>query len=111
VRSLNNLAAVLRGQGDVAAARQLHERALAISEKLHGSEHPNTAKFLNNLAATTAAAPEPGASTSAKASAEWIRHDRSRRVSMWFILPSCQLMSSSPALTSWMALALAVTWI
>jgi hypothetical protein len=29
----------------------------------------------------------------------------------WFILPSRRLRSSSPALTSLMALALAVTWI
>jgi tetratricopeptide (TPR) repeat protein len=48
--SLNNLANVLRAQGDLAGARPLFERALAIREKALGPEHPDTATCLNNLA-------------------------------------------------------------
>ena len=49
-RSLNDLADLLRDQGDFAGARPLHERALAIREKALGPEHPATATSLNNLA-------------------------------------------------------------
>jgi tetratricopeptide (TPR) repeat protein len=49
--SLNNLAALLRDQGDLAGTRPLLERALAIREKVLGPEHPDTATSLNNLAA------------------------------------------------------------
>jgi tetratricopeptide (TPR) repeat protein len=48
--SLNNLARLLRAQGDLAAARPLFERALAINEKALGAGHPETATSLNNLA-------------------------------------------------------------
>jgi tetratricopeptide (TPR) repeat protein len=48
--SLNNLALLLKAQGDFAGARPLYERALAIREKALGPEHPNTAQSLNNLA-------------------------------------------------------------
>jgi len=48
--SLNNLADLLRDQGDFAGARPLHERALAIRERALGPEHPATATSLNNLA-------------------------------------------------------------
>ncbi len=48
--SLNNLACLLKDQGDLAAARPLYERALAIREKALGPEHPDTATSLNNLA-------------------------------------------------------------
>ena len=48
--SLNNLASLLQEQGDLAAARPLFERALAICEKALGPEHPDTAMSLNNLA-------------------------------------------------------------
>jgi tetratricopeptide (TPR) repeat protein len=41
---------MLQAQGDLAGARPLHERALAIREKVLGAEHPNTAMSLNNLA-------------------------------------------------------------
>jgi hypothetical protein len=41
--SLSNLATVLKDQGDVAGARPLCERALAIYEKVLGAEHPDTA--------------------------------------------------------------------
>ena len=39
-----------RHQGDLAGARPLYERALAICEKVLGPEHPDTATSLNNLA-------------------------------------------------------------
>ena len=41
--SLNNLAGLLQDQGDLAGARPLYERALAICEKVLGPEHPDTA--------------------------------------------------------------------
>ena len=41
---------LLQDQGDLAAARPLYERALAIREKALGPEHPDTATSLNNLA-------------------------------------------------------------
>jgi hypothetical protein len=41
---------VLQAQGDLAGARLLHERALAIREKVLGPEHPLTGQSLNNLA-------------------------------------------------------------
>jgi tetratricopeptide (TPR) repeat protein len=50
-RSLNNLALLLQAQGDIARARPLFERALAICEKALGPKHPDTATSLNNLAA------------------------------------------------------------
>ncbi len=37
-------------QGDLAGARPLYQRALAITEKALGPEHPDTAASLNNLA-------------------------------------------------------------
>ena len=41
---------MLQAQGELAVARPLFERALAIYEKTLGPEHPNTATSLNNLA-------------------------------------------------------------
>src|SRR5262249_31295346 len=38
------------GRGDLAGARPLFERALAVREKALGPEHPGTAESLNNLA-------------------------------------------------------------
>ncbi len=49
-QSLNNLASLLRAQGDYAAARPLFERALTIREQALGPLHPHTATSLNNLA-------------------------------------------------------------
>jgi tetratricopeptide (TPR) repeat protein len=49
-QSLNNLAGLLRAQGDDAGARPLFERALAIREKVLGPEDHQTATSLNNLA-------------------------------------------------------------
>jgi hypothetical protein len=46
----NNLAALLHEQGDLAGARPLFERALAIREKALGPEHPRVATVLSNLA-------------------------------------------------------------
>lgn len=40
--------------GDYAAQRPLFERTLAISEKMHGPEHPDTVTGLNNLASLLA---------------------------------------------------------
>ena len=47
--TMNNLAMVLRDQGELAAARPLIERALAIGEKVLGTDHPSTAITLNQL--------------------------------------------------------------
>jgi hypothetical protein len=44
------VASLLHAQGDLAGALPLSERALAISEKALGPEHPDTAMSLNNLA-------------------------------------------------------------
>jgi len=41
---------MLLDQGDLAEARSLYERALAIREKALGPEHPHTATILSNLA-------------------------------------------------------------
>jgi hypothetical protein len=40
--SINNLAVLLRDQGELAAARPLFERALAIRERMLGPDHPAT---------------------------------------------------------------------
>jgi tetratricopeptide (TPR) repeat protein len=48
---LNNLARLLRDQGDLAGARPLYERALAIHDVTRGHDHPDTAADLDNLAA------------------------------------------------------------
>ena len=49
--SLNNLALLLKAQGDYTAARPLYERALKIRENSLGPDHPEVATSLNNLAA------------------------------------------------------------
>jgi serine/threonine-protein kinase len=46
----SSLGLVLAGQGDFAAAREHHERALAIQERLLGADHPRVAMSLGNLA-------------------------------------------------------------
>ena len=48
--SLNNLALVYYEQGKYEDALLLYQRSLAIEEKVLGSEHPDTAMTLNNLA-------------------------------------------------------------
>ena len=37
---MNNLAATLRAQGDLAGARKLHEEVLDIRRRVLGPEHP-----------------------------------------------------------------------
>jgi len=46
----NNLAAVLQYLGELAAARQLLEQALASALRTYGEDHPDVATFRNNLA-------------------------------------------------------------
>ena len=46
----NTLGFYLRYHGDLAGARPYYERALAITEKALGAEHPDTTRSLNNLA-------------------------------------------------------------
>jgi hypothetical protein len=49
-RALTNLGGLLQAQGELAAARPLFERALAIREKALGPDHPDPAVVRNNLA-------------------------------------------------------------
>jgi RNA polymerase sigma factor (sigma-70 family) len=49
--SMNNLAAVLQDQGELEAARQLHERVLTTVRRVLGEDHLSTLASLNNLAA------------------------------------------------------------
>ena len=49
--NLNNLAEVLRAQGDLDRARSLHERALAIFEARLGADHPTVTAVQEQLAA------------------------------------------------------------
>jgi tetratricopeptide (TPR) repeat protein len=48
--SLNNLAGLYKDQGKYPQAEPLFRRALAISEKSLGRDHPNVATSLENLA-------------------------------------------------------------
>jgi tetratricopeptide (TPR) repeat protein len=48
--SLNNLAGMYRDQGKYPYAEPLFKKALAISEKTLGLDHPNVATGLENLA-------------------------------------------------------------
>jgi hypothetical protein len=41
---------MLAAQGELAQAKPLYERALAIYENVLGPEHPDTAQSVNNLA-------------------------------------------------------------
>ena len=47
--SMNNLAVLLQKQGNLATARPLFERVLAIENKVRDPEHPYMARILNNL--------------------------------------------------------------
>ncbi len=49
--SLNNLALVYKTQGRYADAEPLYKRALAITEKTLGPEHPHVSMALENYAA------------------------------------------------------------
>ena len=46
--SYNNLAAVLRDQGDLEKANEYHERALSIMQETLGPEHPDVATSYKN---------------------------------------------------------------
>jgi hypothetical protein len=48
--SLNTFAGLREAQDDLAGARPLYERALAIFEKVLGPDHPDTARSVDNLA-------------------------------------------------------------
>jgi hypothetical protein len=48
--SANNLADVMRRQGDVQSALELDEVTLALEERVHGADHPETLTTRNNLA-------------------------------------------------------------
>ena len=48
--TLNNIAILYENLGDYTRAKSLHQRALAIQEKVYGSEHLDVATSLNNLA-------------------------------------------------------------
>ncbi|KAI4194979.1 MAG: hypothetical protein LQ350_007465 [Teloschistes chrysophthalmus] len=50
LRSMNNLAEVLRSQGNYDAAEQIHRQTLALKETVLGKEHPSTLTSMNNLA-------------------------------------------------------------
>ena len=48
--SMNNLAGVLRSQGNYNEAEQIHRQTLALKETVLGKEHPFTLTSMNNLA-------------------------------------------------------------
>jgi TIR domain/Tetratricopeptide repeat len=50
--SMNNLAEILRAQGDLASARRLEEQFLEVSRRAWGGEHLITLVAMSNLAAT-----------------------------------------------------------
>jgi len=50
--SMNNLAEMLRAQGDPVGAREIHEQVLKIARQVLGDEHPDTLASMNNLALT-----------------------------------------------------------
>jgi hypothetical protein len=45
---MDNLGAVLRGQGKYEAAEEMHRRALKLYEKALGPKHPATLASMNN---------------------------------------------------------------
>ena len=50
--SLNNVACVMRAQGDFAGAHKLYEESLAMRRELHGAApHPDVARMLHDLGA------------------------------------------------------------
>ena len=57
--SMNNLAATLRAQGDLAGARGLQEQVLDLSRRVLGAEHPHTSVSAFNLFGTLLQANEP----------------------------------------------------
>ena len=63
---LNDLASLLQEESDFSRARSLYERALAIREKVFGSEHPQTVQSLKNLALLLRDQGEPAQSGAAQ---------------------------------------------
>jgi hypothetical protein len=49
--SMNNLAAVLSGQGKYEQAEEIHRQALGLRETVLGKEYPDTLTSMNNLTA------------------------------------------------------------
>jgi tetratricopeptide (TPR) repeat protein len=47
--ALNNMAICLKGQGKLSEASSLYERALAITERVHGPNHTEVASSLSNV--------------------------------------------------------------
>jgi tetratricopeptide (TPR) repeat protein len=74
--SLNNLAILLRNQGDLAGALPLCERALAIYEKALGPEHSSTGRARTNYAHLLLAAGD-AAAAQAKGEAALTTHEKS----------------------------------
>jgi hypothetical protein len=62
--SLNDLALLLRDQGDPAAARPLFERALTIGERVIGPDHPDTVATRRALVELAAEGGRPAAGRS-----------------------------------------------
>jgi tetratricopeptide (TPR) repeat protein len=53
--SFNNLAAIRQAKGEAGEAEELYRRALAIKEKVLGTDHPDTALTVHNIATLLAA--------------------------------------------------------
>ena len=56
---MNNLAAMLQAQGDLAGARGLHQQVLDLSRRVLGEEHPDTTISAFNLLVTLVKVGEP----------------------------------------------------
>ena len=52
LNSMNNLASMLKAQGDLDGARAFHEQVLEVRQRTLGEEHPDTLNSMNNLALT-----------------------------------------------------------
>ncbi len=74
--SFNNLALLYNDQGLYAEAEPLFERALAIVERVLGSEHPNLADVLDSYAELKHATghPQDAAIMTARANASRAKH-------------------------------------
>jgi hypothetical protein len=81
-RSLNKLALVFQTQGDLAGARPLFERALAIRVEALGPAHPDTAASLNKPRLSALGSGRPrGRETAFRARADDYREGASRGTS------------------------------
>jgi tetratricopeptide (TPR) repeat protein len=52
ITTMNNLAIMLRKQGEITEARDLQEKSLALSRQILGNDHPNTRIVMESLAET-----------------------------------------------------------